>query len=98
MARPTVASHACAASLDCEPGAHLCVATGEQEFVNAVDALLREPERAARLGEAGRRRIVERYDWSTNLAKVDAYLNVPDDTYQGWCGAVGTPAMAEAER
>ena len=98
MARPTVASHACAASLDCEAGAHLCVATGEQEFADAIDALLREPERAARLGAAGRRRIVERYDWSRNLEKIHAYFEPSRDRHAGTDEAAALPAMALAKR
>ena len=95
MARPTVASHVCAASLDCEPGEHLCVATSEQEFTDTIDALLRDPKRAARLGEAGRRRIIERYDWSTNLAKVDAYLDVARTMCHGGKEPIEMAAMAE---
>jgi sugar transferase (PEP-CTERM/EpsH1 system associated) len=98
MARPTVASHACAASLDCEAGAHLCVATGEQEFADAIDALLREPERAARLGAAGRRRIVERYDWSRNLEKIHAYFEPSRDCHAGTNEAAALPATALAKR
>jgi glycosyltransferase involved in cell wall biosynthesis len=41
-------------------------------IAGAIRALNDDPERAARLGENGRRAIAERYNWEAELAKLDA--------------------------
>jgi glycosyltransferase involved in cell wall biosynthesis len=41
-------------------------------IADAIRALAEDPERAARLGENGRRAIAERYNWEAELAKLDA--------------------------
>jgi sugar transferase (PEP-CTERM/EpsH1 system associated) len=48
---------------DLVPGQELVVANTPSEFAAAVLALLRDPERRARLGRAGRRFAGSRYDW-----------------------------------
>jgi glycosyltransferase involved in cell wall biosynthesis len=40
-------------------------------IADAIRALNEDPERAARLGENGRRAIAERYNWEAELAKLD---------------------------
>jgi glycosyltransferase involved in cell wall biosynthesis len=42
-----------------------------QAIAAAIRALTDDPERAARLGENGRRAIAERYNWEAELAKLD---------------------------
>lgn len=74
MGRPVVTSRACAAALDVEPGVHLLAAEGADEFVAAIEALLRDPERAAAVGAAARGRVLARYSWEAHLAKIDAHL------------------------
>ena len=37
----------------------------------AVEELCRDPEQARRLGENGRRAILERYNWENEFAKLD---------------------------
>ncbi len=49
--------------IDLLPGHHLLVADTPSDFADAVSLLLREPELGLRLGEAGRQRVLERYDW-----------------------------------
>ncbi|MDE2456338.1 MAG: TIGR03087 family PEP-CTERM/XrtA system glycosyltransferase, partial [Burkholderiales bacterium] len=58
MARPVVATRACAEAVAAKPGAELISVADAAGFVEAVDALLREPARAAALGGAGRERVL----------------------------------------
>jgi sugar transferase (PEP-CTERM/EpsH1 system associated) len=74
MARPVVASRACAAGLDCTEGEHLLVAGDAQGFADAVGGLLREPARAQAIGDAARARVLARYSWDAHLAAIDAHL------------------------
>jgi glycosyltransferase involved in cell wall biosynthesis len=46
------------------PGKEAIQADGAEEFAEAVVDLLRFPERRLELGEAGRKLVEERYDWS----------------------------------
>ena len=75
MARPVVASAACAAGIDASNGTEFDVAGDGQEFVTRVDALLADPSRARRVGEAARARVLERYCWDAKLARLDRWLS-----------------------
>ncbi|RIK44329.1 MAG: hypothetical protein DCC58_08440 [Chloroflexi bacterium] len=68
--------------LDVRHGEHLLVADDPLEFAAAVQRLLESPELRARLGAAGRLRVLERYDWRVCCRPlIDAYdqLAVPRD-------------------
>jgi glycosyltransferase involved in cell wall biosynthesis len=74
MARPVVASAACAEAIDATPGAELLSAAAADDFVRELDALLRDPARGERIGAAGRARVLARYGWSAQLSRIDRYL------------------------
>ena len=57
-----------AEGLDLDSGKHLVVADDPREFVEKVIELLDSPDERRRLGEAGRLRVIESYDWA-NIAK-----------------------------
>jgi sugar transferase (PEP-CTERM/EpsH1 system associated) len=52
MARPIVASRACAGAIDGVSGQELSTATEPDEFVECIDSFLREPKKAAVMGNA----------------------------------------------
>jgi glycosyltransferase involved in cell wall biosynthesis len=56
---------------DLVPGQELVVADTPAEFDAAVLALLRDPERRARLGRAGRRFAGSRYDWRVIVPQLE---------------------------
>jgi sugar transferase (PEP-CTERM/EpsH1 system associated) len=58
--------------IDLIPGEHLLVADTPEQFADAVASLLTDPERGARLAAAGRRRVLERYDWRAVCPAMDA--------------------------
>jgi sugar transferase (PEP-CTERM/EpsH1 system associated) len=72
MARPVVATAACAMSLTAASGRELLVAGDASEFASQVsEVLAAEP---AGLGDAARARVISDYQWHRNLALVDALL------------------------
>ena len=75
MARPVVAAVPCVASLDAEAGTDLLPAATPREFVQQVSALLRDPERARRMGQAARQCIQRDYRWSDRLAPVGRHID-----------------------
>lgn len=55
----------------------ICVdPTDPQTIAAAIDALNADPERARRMGEAGRRAVVERYNWNAEAAKLLSFYDV----------------------
>lgn len=68
MARPVVASPAAFEGIEAEPGRHLLVAAGAGAQAEAIAGLLDDPERAAAMGQAARRRMEQAYRWDARLA------------------------------
>jgi sugar transferase (PEP-CTERM/EpsH1 system associated) len=69
MARPVVASAAAATGID--HGGTIELGDNEDEIVAAIARLLADPARAATLGAAARRRVIEHYGWAARLAALD---------------------------
>jgi sugar transferase (PEP-CTERM/EpsH1 system associated) len=74
MARPVVAASACADALDARQGEHLLAASEAGDFTRQIDALLREPDRAAAIGAAGRQCVAQSYSWGAHLSGLDSHL------------------------
>ncbi len=74
MARPVVASPAAFEGIEAEPGRDLIVADGAEAMAVAIQDLLADPARAAAIGQAARRLVVETYSWESRLAALDAML------------------------
>ncbi len=106
MGRPVIASSACAGGIDAAAGTDFLIAASTTDYVEQVLALLTDPPRAATIGAAARRRVLERYGWDARLALIDAYLesNVQPTNSSlmprmGLCGAAslaGEPIRARA--
>jgi polysaccharide biosynthesis protein PslH len=58
--------------IDLIAGKHLLVADTPAEFAAAVRKLLRDPELGAQLAQAGRERLLERYDWKAVYPAMEA--------------------------
>jgi glycosyltransferase involved in cell wall biosynthesis len=67
MARPVVASPAAFEGIEAEPGRHLIVAGEAEAQAEAIAGLLGDPERAAAMGQAARRRMEQVYRWEARL-------------------------------
>lgn len=74
MARPVVASTSCAEAVDARVGQELLAAETAQDFVREIDSLLADADKAARIGQSGRQRVVNHYSWSAHLVVLDRYL------------------------
>ncbi|MCC6610748.1 MAG: TIGR03087 family PEP-CTERM/XrtA system glycosyltransferase [Burkholderiales bacterium] len=72
MARPVVASTECVRALSAVPDREILVAGDASEFASRVlDALSSDRDG---MGGAARRRVLDDYQWSRNLARIDALL------------------------
>jgi sugar transferase (PEP-CTERM/EpsH1 system associated) len=78
MGRPVVASTGAFVGIDAEPDRDLLVADGADAQAKAVLTLLADPDRAAALGFAARRRMVEGYSWDAQLAPLAAMLGLSE--------------------
>jgi glycosyltransferase involved in cell wall biosynthesis len=72
MGRPVVATSAANEGLGATPGRHLVLADDTAAFAAAILALLAEPARAAALGAAGRRLVVEEWTWEAHFLRLEA--------------------------
>ncbi|MCB8747200.1 TIGR03087 family PEP-CTERM/XrtA system glycosyltransferase [Rhodoferax sp. U2-2l] len=74
MARPVVAAQSCTQAISAEPETELLAATSADDFIAQVNTLLHAPERSARVGAAGRQRVLSDYSWSAHLSRIDPHL------------------------
>lgn len=91
MARPVVAAEACVGALTAESGRDVIAADGAEGYVRAVDGLLRDPQRAAVIGAAGRMCVLADYDWPAHLRRLDAELA------RAWAEPTTLPLVATRE-
>ena len=76
MARPVVATRACAEAIDARLDEELLAADDDDSFAVAVDRLLRAPAHAKAVGAAARRRVMADYKWASHLAVLDRHLEM----------------------
>lgn len=74
MARPVVVARACGEAVDAVPERDFLLAESAEEHLQQIGGLLDAPERRASIGEAARRRVLERYSWDAHLAVIDHHL------------------------
>lgn len=77
MGRPVVAASTCVAALGVRDGEALVSAELAEDYVRAVSSLLADADRAARIGAAGRRCVLQSYAWSAHLSGIDRHLSPP---------------------
>ena len=71
MGAATVVSSASALALNAVPSRDFYLADDAESFARAVIDLLADREQRRRLGRDGRAAVLENYDWSRNLARID---------------------------
>ena len=74
MARPVVAAAACVEAIDARNGSDLVAAVETADFVQQIELLLADKGRAARMGLAGRQRVLERFSWAAHLGGIERHL------------------------
>ena len=73
-ARPVVASPIAAAGIDAVDGVHFLVADRPEDMAGKIIGLLEDPGRRRALGEAARRRVIERCGWAPALDRLEGLL------------------------
>lgn len=76
MARPVVASPGAFRGIEAVPGRDLVVAEGAEAQTAAIIALIGDPQRAAAMGKAARRRMVDGYSWDAQLAPLAGMMGL----------------------
>lgn len=74
MERPVVTTTKPAEGIAAVPGKHLVVENSPQGFADAVVSLLRDHQRRMEIGTQARNFILQCYNWSSNMARLDAIL------------------------
>jgi sugar transferase (PEP-CTERM/EpsH1 system associated) len=74
MAKAVVTSSAGLEGIDARPGQDLLLADTPDQFIDVLQDLLRQPAKAASIGAAARRRILQDYDWRDKLQSYAALL------------------------
>jgi glycosyltransferase involved in cell wall biosynthesis len=71
MERPVISTSVGAEGLEITPGIDILIADDAEQFVEQVQALVKSPETSNRLGRAGRRLVMEKYDWRVCLSGLE---------------------------
>lgn len=73
MAKVVLTTPLGAEGWDGAPGEELVVASGAEAFAAEAVALLRDPDRRARIGQAARARVVRDYDWRALARRLEVF-------------------------
>jgi sugar transferase (PEP-CTERM/EpsH1 system associated) len=93
MGKAVVASPQCLAGVPATPGFHLLAAESPDDWVKAIDRLLRDADLRERLGRAGREYVEAHHRWDRCLEPFVELLVPRKDT-----GGSGEAALAKADR
>jgi polysaccharide biosynthesis protein PslH len=74
MGRPVVTARDCGEAIHATDGSELLLASDAAGHVEQVLSLLAEPQRAERIGQAGRRRVLADHAWAAQFAAFDGHL------------------------
>jgi sugar transferase (PEP-CTERM/EpsH1 system associated) len=74
MERPVVAASTCVDALTAEADTEILPAAEAGDYVRTIESLLLSPDRAAAVGTAGRRRVLESYSWRAHLQVLGRHL------------------------
>jgi sugar transferase (PEP-CTERM/EpsH1 system associated) len=74
MAKPVIASAACAGPIAAQLGRELLAADAAEDYIAQVESLLADPTHADNIGKAARLRVLASYSWDAHLALIDRYL------------------------
>jgi polysaccharide biosynthesis protein PslH len=74
MQRPVVAASTCVRAIEAQEGRDLVAADSANQYVAAIDELLRDKAKAQGMGLAARDCVLRGYAWTARLAPLDAEL------------------------
>ena len=70
LGKPIVSTGMGAQGIDCENGKHMLIANTANEFIEAIDKLVSNPQLATDLGNNARKLVEEKYDNTKVIAHV----------------------------
>jgi hypothetical protein len=76
MAKPVIVTPQALEGIAAEPGRDLMLADGASDFARLACLALDEPP--VDMGRAARAQVEASYNWDTNIARVDALLDLPE--------------------
>jgi sugar transferase (PEP-CTERM/EpsH1 system associated) len=77
MELPVIASSECAAAVDAVFGQELLTASAPEDYITSINTLLGDQIQSIAIGQAARKRVIERYSWSAHMSGIDCYLSNP---------------------
>ncbi|HEY6721998.1 MAG TPA: TIGR03087 family PEP-CTERM/XrtA system glycosyltransferase [Burkholderiales bacterium] len=86
---PVVASRVAAGGVDAAANEHFLVASTAEEYAQAVLGILNHPEQRARLGAAGRERMLSNHAWYRSMQRLDRII---DRCLETWRDTRSKPA------
>ena len=92
MARPVVATSASLGGICAKDGVNIRVRDDPQDFADAVAELILDPQRAARLGAAGRTTVEAQYSWQMRSLQLDQLFS---DIAGAASSALAHPVMSK---
>lgn len=75
MRKPVISTTVGAEGLDLRVNEHLLVADEPQDWIETVENILTDREKASAMGKAGRRLVEQRYGWPALVNKLDRFLH-----------------------
>jgi sugar transferase (PEP-CTERM/EpsH1 system associated) len=78
MAKAVVATPQALEGIDVEPGVHVCAAMTVSQWIETTVALLDDPARRDRLGQAGLAYVEENHQWRTSMIHFSHLLGLAD--------------------
>jgi len=82
MERAVIASTECAAAVDAVFGQELLTANTPEDYIGTIMALLVDQNQSIAIGQAARKRVIERYSWAAHMSGIDRYLSDSQNTTQ----------------
>jgi sugar transferase (PEP-CTERM/EpsH1 system associated) len=82
MERAVIASTECAAAVDAVFGQELLTANTPEDYIGTINALLVDQNQSIAIGQAARKRVIERYSWAAHMSGIDRYLSDSQNTTQ----------------
>ncbi len=75
MERPVIASDECAAAVDAIFGQELLTSNTPADYIQTITKCLENPLASSALGQAARKRVIERYSWKAHMSGIDPYIS-----------------------
>jgi glycosyltransferase involved in cell wall biosynthesis len=76
MERPVISTSIGAEGLEVTPGTDILIANDRERFVEHIQSLAKSPDASNRIAKAGRRLVMEKYDWRVCLSGLERLYGI----------------------